>query len=204
MPAIGGVIPDEAGQVAGPPTAALPMSMPSASYSNAGGTPTAATGIVATPPSSATAAGFHSPLLPGSTPPIGNPPNTLPAAAPLAALNPELINNPKMREVVQAATVDLGAGPDGVPTLLTWKAEEEDAIGGEEDTTRTSSPSAKALDPRGTGTGGGPSGISPGDPDRHTSSDHHGPPKPSGPQQVFVTGTFAKGWNTKIELRRKE
>lgn len=50
----------------------------------------------------------------------------------------------------QAAAVDLGAGPEGVPTLLTWKNEDE----------------------------------------------------PAG--KVFVTGTFAKGWRTKIEMRKKE
>lgn len=105
-------------------------------------------------------------LVPGSTPPLGVPPNTLPAAAPFAALNPTLARDPKAQEAVQAATVDLGAGPDGVPTLLTWKAEEE--------TTGTS-----GLD--GTGT-----------------------LKAKIPSQVFVTGTFAKGWSTKIELRRKQ
>ena len=104
-------------------------------------------------------AGFASPLIPGSTPPMGNPPNTLPAAASIAALNPNLAQDPKAQEAVQAATVDLGAGPDGVPTLLTWKAEEQ------------------------------------------TSDD---PSKPTeGAHQVFVTGTFANGWNTKIELRPK-
>ena len=108
------------------------------------------------------ASGFASPLLPGSTPPLNNPPNTLPAAAPIAALNPTLAQDPKVQQAVQAATVDLGAGPDGVPTLLTWKADEETMLNGE-----------KGMQ---TGT----------------------------PEKVFVTGTFAKGWNAKIELRRKE
>ena len=117
------------------------------------GTMTASTG---------NASGFASPLLPGSTPPLNNPPNTLPAAAPIAALNPTLAQDPRVQQAVQAATVDLGAGPDGVPTLLTWKADEETMLNGE-----------KGMQ---TGT----------------------------PEKVFVTGTFAKGWNAKIELRRKE
>jgi hypothetical protein len=118
----------------------------------------------AMPPSAQ--ADFTSPLIPGSTPPLGNPPNTLPAAAPIAALNPTLSQDPKAQEAVKNATVDLGAGPDGVATLLTWKAEEE--------TTGTS-----GLD----GTGALQTKI---------------------PSQVFVTGTFAKGWSTKIELRRNQ
>jgi hypothetical protein len=114
----------------------------------------------------AQASDFSSPLIPGSTPPLGNPPNTLPAAAPIAALNPGLAQDPKAQEAVRNATVDLGAGPDGVATLLTWKAEEE--------TTGSS-----GLD----GTGNLQTKV---------------------PSQVFVTGTFAKGWSTKIELRRNQ
>ena len=113
------------------------------------------------------AANYSSPLIPGSTPPLGNPPNTLPAAVPFAAVNLGRAQNLKTQEAVQAATVDLGAGPDGVTTLLTWKAAEEE---GEASTGGFSGPKGDAARP----------------------------------QQVFVTGTFAKGWGTKIELRRKE
>lgn len=116
--------------------------------------------------SAAASADYTSPLIPGSTPPLGNPPNTLPAAAPIAALTSELAQDPKAQEAVENATVDLGAGPDGVATLLTWKAEEETT-------------GASGLD----GTGALLSKI---------------------PSQVFVTGTFAKGWSTKIELRRNQ
>lgn len=180
VPALAGVVLNEAGQVIAPSASAMPMTASSSSGTGA------AAPAVGTPP-----AAFHSPLLPGSTPPLGNPPNTLPAAAPLAALNPELINNPKMQEVVQAATVDLGAGPDGVPTLLTWKAEEEDAIIG--------SPSKDG------GVGSGPAGADTEGVDGASSAARTRKTSTStGPQQVFVTGTFAKGWNTKIELRRKE
>lgn len=114
----------------------------------------------------AATADYTSPLIPGSTPPLGNPPNTLPAAAPIAALTAELAQDPKAQEAVKNATVDLGAGSDGVATLLTWKAEEETT-------------GASGLD----GTGTLLSKV---------------------PSQVFVTGTFAKGWSTKIELRRNQ
>jgi hypothetical protein len=125
--------------------------------------------VVSASSSNTAAAGadsVSSPLIPGSTPPLGNPPNTLPAAAPIAALNPTLSQDPKAQEAVKAATVDLGAGPDGVATLLTWKAEEETT---------------------------GSSGL-----------DGTGALKTKIPSQVFVTGTFAKGWSTKIELRRNQ
>ena len=57
-----------------------------------------------------------------------------------------------------ASVVDLGAGPEGVPTLIKWTNED--------------------------GQSGG-DGV-----------------KEEGPKEVFVTGTFAKGWKTKIELRK--
>ena len=58
-----------------------------------------------------------------------------------------------------ASVVDLGAGPDGVPTLIKWTNEDGQSVGGD--------------------------GV-----------------KEEGPKEVFVTGTFAKGWKTKIELRK--
>jgi len=86
----------------------------------------------------------------------------LPAAAPVAILAGRLANNPAAAEAVKAATVDLGAGPDGIPTLLTWTPGEGEGKEG------------------GVATGEGM------------------------PQKVYVTGTFAKGWTTKIELRKKK
>lgn len=87
-------------------------------------------------------------------------PQPLPVVAPLATL--AAVSNPNAVEAVKAATVDLGAGPDGVPTLLTWTPGE------------------------GEGREGNPTN------------------NPAGPSKVFVTGTFAKGWTTKIELGKKE
>jgi hypothetical protein len=60
-----------------------------------------------------------------------------------------------------AAAVDLGAGAEGVPTLIKWKNEDG----------QTEAKEGRAAE---------------------------------GPKQVFVTGTFAKGWKTKIELRKSE
>lgn len=95
-----------------------------------------------------------------STPTNCATPTPLPVVAPVATIS--ALSNPSAVEAVKAATVDLGAGPDGVPTLLTWTP----------------------------GEGNGREG---GTIDR-----------PGGPSKVFVTGTFAKGWTTKIELRKKE
>ena len=86
----------------------------------------------------------------------------LPAAAPLVALTGSFQNDPAAVEAVKAATVDLGAGPEGVPTLLTWTPGE------------------------GAGKEGG------------VAEGEHGP------QRVYVTGTFAKDWTTKIEMRKKK
>lgn len=88
------------------------------------------------------------------------PTNPLPVVAPVATI--AALSNPNAVEAVKAATVDLGAGPEGVPTLLTWTP----------------------------GEGNGREGV---------AAD-----RPGGPSKVFVTGTFAKGWTTKIELRKKE
>jgi hypothetical protein len=60
-----------------------------------------------------------------------------------------------------AAAVDLGAGAEGVPTLIKWKNEDG----------QTEAKEGRAAE---------------------------------GPKQVFVTGTFAKGWKTKIELRKSK
>jgi hypothetical protein len=79
---------------------------------------------------------------------------SLPAAAPISALT-SLPVDAATTEAVKAATVDLGGGSDGVPTLLTWKTNEEAQI-------------------------------------------ESGPPK-----NVYVTGTFANSWKTKIQLRKK-
>jgi hypothetical protein len=86
----------------------------------------------------------------------------LPAAAPLVALTGSLSNDPAAAEAVKAATVDLGAGAEGVPTLLTWTPGEGEGKEG---------------------------GMKEGE---------------AGPSKVYVTGTFAKDWTTKIELRKKK
>lgn len=104
--------------------------------------------------------GAQGPSSPSSV--ASSPSIPLPAAAPLAVLTGSLANNPLAVEAAKAATVDLGAGPDGIPTLLTWTPGE------------------------GVGKEGGPE-----------SGDGM-------PQKVYVTGTFAKGWTTKIELRKKK
>jgi hypothetical protein len=86
--------------------------------------------------------------------------------------------------------VDFGAGPDGVDTLLTWKADQEYA------------PSGAKMVPGAAGKKGkgkiGPDGQS------QQGEEEEEVGKPQTPEKVFVTGTFAKGWNAKIELRRKE
>ncbi|GAA96131.1 hypothetical protein E5Q_02792 [Mixia osmundae IAM 14324] len=92
------------------------------------------------------------------------PPNVMTAAAPIAALTN--LANPAAAEAVKNATVDLGAGPEGVPTLLTWRP--GNRIGGE----------------------GGPDGTGEG-------------ASKKGPERVYVTGTFANRWQTKIELSKK-
>lgn len=83
--------------------------------------------------------------------------------APVAAIPIPLLSVPSatIAASLLAAAVDLGAGADGVPTLIKWKDEDGQ--------TRAS--------------GGRPA---------------------TGPKEVFVTGTFAKGWKTKIELRQTE
>lgn len=83
--------------------------------------------------------------------------------APVAAIPIPLLSVPSatIAASLLAAAVDLGAGKDGVPTLIKWKNED-----GQQ----------RARD---------------------------GKPA-TGPKEVFVTGTFAKGWKTKIELRRTE
>lgn len=134
----------------------------------------------------ANVASISSPLLPGSTPPLPNAPNTLPAAAPIAALHPGLATDPEAQASVAAATVDLGAGPDGVPTLLTWKADQEFV------------PSGAKMVPGAKGKGKSKPG------EEGQQEEEEAGMMPQTPEKVFVTGTFAKGWNAKIELRRKE
>lgn len=89
------------------------------------------------------------------------PPNLL--KAPIAAIPIPLLAVPSatIAAGLLAAAVDLGAGAEGVPTLIKWKDEDGQL-------------EATAEKPA------------------------------SGPKQVFVTGTFAKGWKTKIELRKTE
>lgn len=74
--------------------------------------------------------------------------------APVAAVPIPLpsVPSPSIARNLMAAAVDVGAGAEGVPTLIKWK--DEDGQGS----------------------------------------------KP--PKEVFVTGTFARGWKTKIALRR--
>lgn len=83
--------------------------------------------------------------------------------APVAAIPIPLISVPSATIAANllAAAVDLGAGADGVPTLIKWKDEDGQQAA------------------------------------------HQGKP-PKGPKEVFVTGTFAKGWKTKIELNKTE
>lgn len=130
---------------------------------------------------------------PGSTPPLGNPPNTLPAAAPIETIllqnNHDIHLNAKTKEAVENATLNcfVKDGEEGVTTLLTWKAEEEEAASAQNNG-RLTSPSGKnsAL----------PGAL---DAEQDELASHATTPK-----QVFVTGTFANQWGTKVELRRKE
>lgn len=85
----------------------------------------------------------------------------VPAAAPVSAQGTTwLAQNPQAQEAVLNATVDLDAGPDAVPTLLTWRPV---GAGGEGGTVESGSQ----------------------------------------PKSVYVTGTFAKDWKTKIEMRKR-
>lgn len=82
------------------------------------------------------------------------------AAIPIPLLS---VPSPAVADSIQRAAVDLGAGAEGVPTLIKWKDEDGQIKGGEE-----------------------------------------GEREAKGPREVFVTGTFANGWKTKIELRKTE
>ncbi|KAM0745751.1 hypothetical protein T439DRAFT_360326 [Meredithblackwellia eburnea MCA 4105] len=100
---------------------------------------------------------------PGNTPRVSSPAVLLPPTllnAPVAAIPIPLLSVPSatIAASLMAAAVDVGAGVDGVPTLIKWKDED-----------------GQGVDANG---------------------------KPFGPKEVFVTGTFAKGWKTKIELRK--
>ncbi|GAA5993898.1 hypothetical protein JCM11641_004735 [Rhodosporidiobolus odoratus] len=104
----------------------------------------------------------------GSTPTVPSPTVLLPPAvlnAPVAAIPIPLLAVPSqtIAQNLLAAAVDLGAGAEGVPTLIKWKGEDGQVE------------AAKAKDG-----------------------------KARGPREVFVTGTFAKGWKTKIELRKTD
>ncbi|BGP14903.1 hypothetical protein JCM10213_003740 [Rhodosporidiobolus nylandii] len=104
----------------------------------------------------------------GGTPTVPSPAVLLPPAvfnAPVAAIPIPLLSVPSqtIAQNLLAAAVDLGAGPDGVPTLIKWKNEDGQV------------PAAQSKDG-----------------------------KARGPKEVFVTGTFAKGWKTKIELRKTD
>ncbi|GAA5864351.1 hypothetical protein JCM1840_006754 [Sporobolomyces johnsonii] len=85
--------------------------------------------------------------------------------APVAAIPIPLLSVPSqtIAQNLLAAAVDLGAGDQGVPTLIKWKNED-------------------GQEPANKETGG----------------------KAKGPKEVYVTGTFAKGWKTKIELRKTD
>jgi len=144
------------GTAAGP-TASLIVGSPIGSLS---GTP-------ASSPALSTNDMSHSILAPIDTSvPFNHQPSSpiipLPTAAPIVVLTGSLADNPAAAEAIKTATVDLGAGAEGIPTLLTWTPGE------------------------GVGKEGGP-------------ETGEGMPK-----KVYVTGTFAKGWTTKIELRKKK
>ncbi|GAA5918526.1 hypothetical protein JCM1841_003282 [Sporobolomyces salmonicolor] len=85
--------------------------------------------------------------------------------APVAAIPIPLLSVPSqtIAQNLIAAAVDLGAGNEGVPTLIKWKNED-------------------GQEPEDSEKGG----------------------KAKGPKEVYVTGTFAKGWKTKIELRKTD
>ncbi|GAA6001256.1 uncharacterized protein JCM10292_006979 [Rhodotorula paludigena] len=112
---------------------------------------------------------FASPSHSRGTTPTGaipSPAVLLPPAvlnAPVAAIPIPLLSVPSqtIAQNLLAAAVDLGAGEQGVPTLIKWKNED-----GQE----------KGRDGK----------------------------VAKGPKEVFVTGTFAKGWKTKIELRKTD
>ncbi|SCV71071.1 BQ2448_3833 [Microbotryum intermedium] len=83
--------------------------------------------------------------------------------APVAAIPIPLLSVPSatIAASLLAAAVDLGAGAEGVPTLIKWKDE-----------------------------------------DGQVPASVDGKRPAQGPSEVYVTGTFAKGWQTKIELRK--
>ncbi|GAA5908060.1 hypothetical protein JCM6882_000215 [Rhodosporidiobolus microsporus] len=104
----------------------------------------------------------------GATPVAPSPAVLLPPAvfnAPVAAIPIPLLSvpSPAVAQSLVAAAVDLGAGEQGVPTLIKWKNE-----------------------------------------DGQVGADAGGGREARGPREVFVTGTFAKGWKTKIELRKTD
>ncbi|KAK4700610.1 hypothetical protein P7C70_g5640, partial [Phenoliferia sp. Uapishka_3] len=97
---------------------------------------------------------------PVTAPSVLLPPNLF--NAPVAAIPIPLLSVPSatIAASLMAAAVDVGAGAEGVPTLIKWK--DEDGQG----------------------------------------KDANG--NIVGPKEVFVTGTFAKGWKMKIELRKAD
>lgn len=104
--------------------------------------------------------------------------------------------NAKTKEAVENATLNcfVKDGEEGVTTLLTWKAEEEEAASAQ-NINRLASPGNKnstlpsVLKQKG----------------KYTNEDHDDLASHAAtPKQVFVTGTFANQWGTKVELRRKE
>ncbi|KAL8290067.1 hypothetical protein RQP46_003006 [Phenoliferia psychrophenolica] len=132
------------------PTQALPLS-PDAIPSG--------TGVIGQP--------LHSPIVtPGHSPKrVASPTVLLPPNlfnAPVAAIPIPLLSVPSatIAASLMAAAVDVGAGPEGVPTLIKWKDED-----------------GQGVDANG---------------------------NVIGPKEVFVTGTFARGWKMKIELRRTD
>lgn len=87
------------------------------------------------------------------------PPTLLHAPAAAIPIPLDSVPSPTIAASIRAAAVDIGAGPEGVPTLIKWQNEDGQR------------PAANG--------------------------------KPAqGPAQVFVTGTWAKGWKTKVELRK--
>ena len=108
--------------------------------------------------------------------------------------------NLKTKEAVENATLNcfVKEGEEGVTTLLTWKAEEEEAASAQNNG-RLTSPGSKnnALPPGMKGKGKYTNDAL--DVEQDELASHAATPR-----QVFVTGTFANQWGTKVELRRKE
>ncbi|KAI5480421.1 AMP-activated protein kinase beta subunit [Pseudohyphozyma bogoriensis] len=116
------------------------------------------TGVVASPVPSPPQAGTPNQAPSPQSTAVLIPPAVFNAPAAVIPIPLLSMSSEAVAENLRTAAVDVGAGQDGVATLIKWKDEE--------------------------GQGKTPDG------------------KAFGPKEVYVTGTFAKGWKMKIELRK--